>query len=541
MSGPDKAANPGRDRDKLRSLFATEFSDVVTRILVADPSGRLVYMNPAMQTFLRALIRDFFPNYNDFLPLSTQAATLAELPLPAAFRVLFARAAKTRTVIKQSFPLEGLGRTARIAARVSPLVPEGGAEELLVVTLDLEGTLMPTLSNDAFVRERLEDFARSTTDWLWETDADGLISFVNDQVLRSTGQTAAMLRGRSFAAIGVFSTEEGYQSAPHAMAHKLPFRDKIMMTVDPQGEERLLRVSGVPIFDAQSGRFQGFRGTATDVTEGYRTAEKLQEVNEQLQHTVAILEARNEELDVARGEVQDALNARNEFLASMSHELRTPLNGIIGFAEVMSAQLFGELNERYVDYASDIHNAGKHLLSLIDDLLDSSRLDTDELGIALKEVDLNDVIEEVLSVLRRDVEAKQHTLEYKPRKKTTLVHADAKRVKQILLNLVGNAIKFTPNQGSIGIEIKKAREPKTDRKIAQIEVWDTGLGIPVEFRSQIFDKFDRGAADLEENGEKGFGLGLYISDQLAKRMDGMLVLTRSSEQGSAFTLSLPLA
>lgn len=498
-------------------------------------------MNPAMQTFFRALIRDFFPNYNDFLPLSTQAATLAELPLPAAVRVLFARAAKSRKVVEQSFPLDGAGRSARIAARVSPLVPEGGAEELLVVTLDLEGALMPTLSNDAFVRERLEDFARSTTDWLWETDSSGLISFVNDQVLRSTGQTAAMLRGRSFAAIGVFSIEDGYQSAPHAMAHKLPFRDKIMTTVDPQGEERLLRVSGVPIFDAQSGRFQGFRGTATDVTEGHRTAEKLQEVNEQLRQAVTVLEARNRELDVARGEVQDALNSRNEFLASMGHELRTPLNGIIGFAEVMSAQLFGELNEKYVEYAADIHNAGTHLLSLIDDLLDSSRLDTDELGISSREIDLNDVIEEVLSVLRRDVEAKQHTLEYKPRKKATLVLADPRRVKQILLNLIGNAVKFTPNQGSIGIEVRKVREPKTDRKVAQIEVWDTGLGIPVEYRSQIFDKFDRGAAELEENGEKGFGLGLYISDQLAKRMDGMLVLARSSDQGSAFTLTLPLA
>lgn len=533
--------HPSRHGDRLRGLLAERFSAADTRILIADRSGALIYLNPAMEAYLGSIARDNLPNHNHFLPFSGQASNLADLPLPAAFRVLFARAAKKHEATDEVFALDGTAELSGVAVRVAPLVLEHGSDELLVVTLEPKEPSMSRPPNDGPTRERLEDFARSTSDWFWETDLDGRISFVNDQVLRSTGQLASSLRGRTLAAIGVFVDADGYESPSHAMAHKLPFRDKIMMTVNRQGEERLLRVSGVPIFEVDSGRFTGYRGTATDVTEEHRFNEQIKQVNEQLREAVTSLETQNSELDVARDEVQSALNARNEFLASMSHELRTPLNGIIGFSEVMSSQLFGELNEKYQEYAGDIQRAGEHLLSLIDDLLDASRLDTDELEVYAKPFSLNEVVDQALSVLRREHEAKNQTISYEPRKKSPVVMADARRVKQILLNLLGNAIKFTPARGTIGIDVKKVKETDEAGRQVAITIWDTGPGIAEEFQGRMFDKFARGGGSVYEHSEKGFGLGLYISDHLASRMDGRLLLSHSSSEGSAFTLTLPLS
>lgn len=540
MGGRRGMVDPMRPTDRLRGLLAERFSEADTRILVADRTGVLIYVNPAMQAFLGSIVRDYFPNHNDFLPFSVQASNLAELPLPAVFRVLFARAAKKHEATDEVFALDGNAEVSRVALRVAPLVLDHGDDELLVVTLEPKESSMSRPPSDSRTRERLEDFARSTSDWFWETGVDGAITFVNDQVLRSTGQLASSLQGRTLAAIGVFTDSDGYESPSHAMAHKLPFRDKTMMTVNRQGEERLLRVSGVPIFDVESGGFKGYRGTATDVTEEYKGNEQVKLVNDQLREAVTNLETQNSELDLARDEVQSALNSRNDFLASMSHELRTPLNGIIGFSEVMSSQLFGDLNEKYQEYAGDIQRAGEHLLSLIDDLLDASRLDTDEIHIAAKPFSLNDIIDQTMSVLRRQHEGKGQTISYDPRKKSPVVLGDGRRVKQILLNLVGNAIKFTPAGGTIGIDVKKVKETESAGRRVAITVWDTGPGIADEFQDRMFEKFSRGGGPVYEHSEKGFGLGLYISDQFATRMNGRLMLAHSSPEGSAFTLTLPL-
>jgi signal transduction histidine kinase/DNA-binding response OmpR family regulator len=234
----------------------------------------------------------------------------------------------------------------------------------------------------------------------------------------------------------------------------------------------------------------------------------------------------------AKEEAERASKFKDQFLSTMSHELRTPLNAVLGFSDLLADKRCGELNERQRRYVSHITAGGKHLLTLINDILDLSKIEAGRLELSCEDLSVANIFGEVASALRPLAEKKAQTLSSSA-DRSLAVHADATRFKQVLMNLVGNAIKFTPGGGRIEL----TAEP-VEHEI-QVKVRDNGPGIPLEEQKRIFDAFYR----LRKSGEgvEGTGLGLAITDSLVKLQGGTLGLESAPGSGSCFYFSLPLA
>ena len=234
----------------------------------------------------------------------------------------------------------------------------------------------------------------------------------------------------------------------------------------------------------------------------------------------------------AKEEAERASKFKDRFLSTMSHELRTPLNAVMGFSDLLADRRYGELSERQQRYVSHINTGGRHLLKLINDILDLSKIEAGRLEISREDLSVETIFGEVLSALRPLVEKKTQTLSSLAEPGLS-VHADATRFRQVLMNLVGNAIKFTPEGGRIELEAQQVESE------VQVKVRDNGPGIPKEEQKRIFDAFYR----LRKSGEgtEGTGLGLAITESLVKLQGGSLGLESEPGKGSCFYFSLPMA
>jgi PAS domain S-box-containing protein len=233
----------------------------------------------------------------------------------------------------------------------------------------------------------------------------------------------------------------------------------------------------------------------------------------------------------SKEEAERTTRFKDRFLSTMSHELRTPLNAILGFSELLCDERYGSLNERQRRYIEHIHTGGRHLLQLINEILDLSKIEAGRFELALETVPIQTSFGEVLSVMRPLADRKSQTLSQ--RNEAGLhVRADATRLKQVLMNLVGNGIKFTPEGGQVELLARR----RDDR--VQIEVRDTGPGIPFEEQERIFEAFYR----LQKSGEatEGTGLGLAITQRIVEMHGGKLALESQPGQGSCFYFSLPV-
>jgi signal transduction histidine kinase/DNA-binding response OmpR family regulator len=237
-------------------------------------------------------------------------------------------------------------------------------------------------------------------------------------------------------------------------------------------------------------------------------------------------------LMLAKEEAERANKFKDRFLSTMSHELRTPLNAVLGFSDLLADKRCGELNARQQRYVSHINTGGRHLLKLISDILDLSKIEAGRLELCCEHLSVANIFGEVISALAPLVRKKAQTLS-SDADRSLAVHADATRFKQVLMNLVGNAIKFTPERGSIEITAQRVG------KEIQVKVHDNGPGIPLEEQKRIFDAFYR----LRKSGEgvEGTGLGLAITESLVKLQGGSLGLESEPGYGSCFYFSLPVA
>jgi signal transduction histidine kinase/DNA-binding response OmpR family regulator len=276
--------------------------------------------------------------------------------------------------------------------------------------------------------------------------------------------------------------------------------------IDGTGASRILSINTVRLPPP----YAGIVASARDITPEHELAEKLAEQNKAL---------------------TEASLAKTQFLATMSHELRTPLNAVIGFSEMLLEGTYGPVAERQRAALSDVHSAGRHLLTLIDDLLDLSKVDAGHLAMAVASFEVMDVISEALSLVRRSAELKNLKLEVAVRS-GTYIRADRARLRQVVLNLLSNAIKFTPERGTITVTARVA-----DGRV-RIDVADTGIGIREEDAHRLFQPFSQ-----LDSGERrrygGTGLGLSISKRLVELMGGTIGFTSTHERGSTFFVELP--
>ena len=234
----------------------------------------------------------------------------------------------------------------------------------------------------------------------------------------------------------------------------------------------------------------------------------------------------------AKEEAERASKFKDRFLSTMSHELRTPLNAVMGFSDLLADKRYGELSERQQRYVSHINTGGRHLLKLINDILDLSKIEAGRMEISREDLSVETIFGEVESALRPLAEKKTQTLSSST-EHGLRVHADATRFKQVLMNLAGNAIKFTPERGRIELAAHQIDDE------VQVEVRDNGPGIPPEEQKRVFEAFYR----LRKSGEgaEGTGLGLAITESLVKLQGGSLGLESEPGHGSCFYFSLPIA
>jgi PAS domain S-box-containing protein len=248
------------------------------------------------------------------------------------------------------------------------------------------------------------------------------------------------------------------------------------------------------------------------------------------------MESQQRAIDDARrlAEVEGLSRAKSQFLASMSHELRTPLNAIGGYAELIEMGLGGSVTEQQREYLTRIRGSQQHLLRIINDLLNYSRIESGKLTYEQEEVSLRAVIEAVTTMVTPQATGKRVTIDTPPSRDEVIAIADRLKVEQIVLNLVTNAVKFTPQSGRVTVMCQN------DGERVLLRVTDTGPGVPADRLEDIFEPFVQLGRSLS-SGHEGAGLGLAISRDLARAMHGDVTVQSTAGKGATFTLSLPKA
>lgn len=241
--------------------------------------------------------------------------------------------------------------------------------------------------------------------------------------------------------------------------------------------------------------------------------------------------ARESELDAARIEAEAQALARSRFIAHLSHELRTPLNAVLGFSDMMKHQLVGPLSDRYIDYASSIHTAGSHLLDVIGNVLDVSRIDADRYELDCEDTDARELADAALALVRVQAEEKAIDLSADLPDHALMVNVDRRAVKQILVNLLGNAVKFTPANGKISLSAA------LDDDSMLMRISDNGVGIAPQDLARLGRPFEQ-AGDARQKAQ-GTGLGLSLARSLAELHGGTLTLESILGEGTVASLRLP--
>jgi signal transduction histidine kinase/ActR/RegA family two-component response regulator len=250
------------------------------------------------------------------------------------------------------------------------------------------------------------------------------------------------------------------------------------------------------------------------------------------QSALAILNARLfRELEQQSAELQVVSRHKSEFLASMSHELRTPLNAVIGFSEVLLDQLFGTINDRQEEYLQDIRSSGLHLLELLNEILDLSKVEAGRMQLEPAVFALRDALDYTVSMVRERAVRHDITLDLHVAPDVGEIESDPLRLKQVVLNLLSNAVKFTPDGGRVGI-----RAAVVDQELS-ISVTDTGAGVPLEDRERIFESFQQGRRGAAK--EEGTGLGLTLSRRIVELLGGRMWLDTTVGEGSTFGFAVP--
>jgi signal transduction histidine kinase len=366
----------------------------------------------------------------------------------------------------------------------------------------------------AHSEQRFRDFAKVASDWFWETDADNRLTYLGGRVAHADPAEPSPFIGKTQIELARGNpADEGWRRQLAAIAARRPFRDFSYSYRAADGSEQVWSLSGAPVYDHR-GQFQGYRGTGSDITGDVLVQRSLQQAKEQ---------------------AETANRAKSEFLANMSHELRTPLNAILGFAEIIRERLLGPVADRYAEYANDIHSSGTHLLGIINDILDLSKVEAGRLELVEEIVDLQGIVRSVVLLLRERVATAELTLKVELPDSLLLVRADERKLKQVLMNLLSNAVKFTPAGGEILIRVAVERP-----RGVVIAVRDSGIGIAPENIARALSPFGQVDSRLSRRYE-GTGLGLPLARALAELHGGGLELESTPGQGTTVCVILPSA
>jgi PAS domain S-box-containing protein len=373
----------------------------------------------------------------------------------------------------------------------------------------------------------------SNVDALMTTDPRGIITDVNKQTEALTGCTRDELIGAPFK--NHFTDSSRAEAAINRVLSEGRVTNYELTARARDGNLTVVSYNATTFHDRDR-RLQGVVAAARDVTELKRYEQTLQQKN---------------------AELQDASRMKSEFLANMSHELRTPLNAIIGFSEVLKDGLLGEMSAQQTGFIGDIFNSGKHLLSLINDILDLSKVEAGKMMLDLEPVPVSSLFVNSLSIVREKAATRHIHLSMEAAEELGSINADARKLKQIVYNLLSNAVKFTTEGGNVALRARRVARaevgrlsgsrptrslPLADSEFAEfleISVIDSGIGISPEGLEHLFKPFNQIDSGLARRFE-GTGLGLAMVKLLTELHGGAVAVQSAVGEGSRFTVWLPL-
>jgi PAS domain S-box-containing protein len=627
-----------------RTLFERMIANIPDALMLADSDRKLILCNPgvehvfgyAPQELIGQSTRVLYPSDEPYRQLGRERFNVAAEEQPKPYVVQYQH--KDGHV----FPGETIGTVLR----------DDNGEVLGFIGLIRDVTEREEAANALqHSEQRFRDFANAACDFYWELDESLCFSYISRRFSELTGENDQDLIGKSRADARMpgLSDAEWHDFLADLVAHR-PVRNLILSRHHAKkGHTVWLSINAVPIFDAD-GRFEGYRGTGTDITERRLAVEEARE-NEALFRTLMhnmrnivfcrglqgsgryhydddgifiygrdaqeiagtveggkanvdlwyssivpedrkryaeledrrkkedkdyVLEYRikhpvtgqlrwmretawvvkledtgrtiydsyiiditdeklvEERLRAAREEAELASRAKSEFLANMSHELRTPLNAVLGFSEVMLQETFGKLGSKtYVEYANAIHESGAHLLSLINDILDLSKIEAGKFELDERPVGIEEIVVACVRLIHERAEAAGLTIDQNLDRALPLVRADERVVKQVLLNLLSNAVKFTPDGGRVTISAGL-----DDHGRLRISVTDTGIGIAKADIPRVLTPFEQVAGSLTRT-HQGSGLGLPLVKSMIELHGGEIEIESSPGKGTTVTAIFP--
>jgi len=385
----------------------------------------------------------------------------------------------------------------------------------LILSAEKDVTHIKVLRDAKLMEARFRDLLESTPDGIVMANPTGHIVIANSQAERLFGYDNGELRGLS---VDLLLPERyrhahvGHRSSYFQQPRKRAMGSGLDLAgLRKDGSEFPIEISLSPLRTEESAFVMS---AIRDISERKRFEKALQEKNQEL---------------------ADANQAKDRFLAGMSHELRTPLNAIIGFTGTLLMKLPGPLNDEQQRQLRTVQTSARHLLALINDLLDVSKIEAGKVDLALQPVDCNALVDEVVATLRPQADAKGLEIAVAAPAHAHVLQTDRRALSQIILNLAGNAIKFT-ERGSVRVTL--LQHVQDGVRTTEIRIDDSGIGIPLADQAKLFGAFSR-IGSARADAPEGTGLGLHLSRKLAGLLGGKIEFHSESGKGSSFSLILP--
>jgi PAS domain S-box-containing protein len=491
-----------RSREQLLSVL-----DAVPAMIGAtDADSRYIFINQSMAAFLginpdEAIGKTQVDLFGDEVGNARRNATrriveTGESPPPVEV-VVTDRSGGKRTLLSTKRPFN-----------------DESGKQYNVVAVDLDITDRK-LAENALAEQR--HFLRAVIDnipsWIFTTSSEGCITLANNAFADACGTSVGDIEGQLYSAIDACRDEfEQIKADDRALIDgdtEMTLAERRFETA--ANDQRWIQFTKV--------RFPGTNGDKKILTIGADFTERKTAENT---------------LRSAKEQAEAASRSKTEFLANMSHELRTPLNAIIGFAEMIEKGLLGPIeNPKYLEYAHNINESGQHLLSIINDILEVSKIEAGQIEVMDQTVDIRQMIQDVVRIVRARADEQNLDIEVRVEKQLPSLRADERKVKQILLNLLSNAIKFTPAGGTVRIDASAISDGSL-----QIGVEDTGVGIAEEDVPRALERFGQ-VEHVMTRLHSGTGLGLPLAAGLAELHDGSLSLESKEGEGTTVTVVFP--